>query len=252
MEPVSTHRFRAADAVELTFREFGVGRPVLLVHGFMTPATPTWIDSGIAARLASDGRRVIMPDLRGHGDSVPQSDAYPADALTSDLLSLVTHLRLTDYDLVGYSLGGRIVARALALGALPRRAVIGGTGLDPIVHAAGRGGNYRRILSNLGTFEPGTPEAQFEGYLKQVNADPVALMRVFDTFVDTPVEALGAVDVPALVIAGERDTSRGSVGDLAAAIPHAELRIVPGDHYGALWAPQFIDAVCSFLADGSA
>jgi hypothetical protein len=62
---------------------------------------------------------------------------------------------LGEYDLGGYSLGAWIVARPLTLGAKPQRAFIGGTGPDPIVHATGRGENYRRILSNLGTWEPG-------------------------------------------------------------------------------------------------
>jgi hypothetical protein len=93
----------------------------------------------------------------------------------------------------GYSLGARIVARALTLGARPRRAFIGGTGLDPIGHAAGRGENYGRTLSNLAVWEPGTPEAEFEGYVRQVGAEPGALIRVLDTFVDTTKEDLAQV-----------------------------------------------------------
>jgi pimeloyl-ACP methyl ester carboxylesterase len=206
------------------------------------------VDTGIAARLAERERRVIMPDMRGHGASVPAgSGAYPADALTSDALALIAHLGLSDFDLGGYSLGARIVARALTLGAAPRRGFIGGTGLDPIVHAAGRGENYRRILSNLGTLEPGTPDAEFEGYLRQIGADPAALIQVLDTFVDTPRDALTQVTVPALVLAGEDDTDRGSVDDLAAALPGSSLRRVPGNHYTALTSPELMDHLVRFL-----
>jgi pimeloyl-ACP methyl ester carboxylesterase len=153
------------------------------------------------------------------------------------------------YDLGGYSLGGRIVARAPTLGATPQRAFIGGTGLDPIVHAAGRGENYRRILTNLGTWQPGTPEPQFEGWVRQVGGNPVALIRVLDTFVDTAQEDLARVEVSTLVIAGDRDTDRGSVEDLAAILPNTELQRIPGDHFSALTSTELKDQLVRFLGN---
>lgn len=221
----------------------------MLLHGYTSSAQGNWVQTGIAGRLAAAGRRVIMPDMRGHGPGPKphDPDAYPADALTDDGLALIAHLELGDYDLGGYSLGARIAARMLALGATPGRAVLGGTGLEPILHAAGRGGNYRRMLSNLGTFEPGSFEAQFEQYLRSSDADPVALMRVLDTFVDTPRELFADVDVPTLVIAGDADTARGSVEELAAVLPHGELRRVPGDHWSALLSAELADEIARFL-----
>jgi len=250
MRRLTTHMLETDDGVSLTYYELGSGRPVVLLHGYNAPAGPTWVDTGIAERLAGDGHRPIMPDLRGHGASVPtDGGAYPADALTTDALTLIAHLDLGEYDLGGYSLGARVVARALTLGARPRRAFIGGTGLDPIVHAADRGENYRRILSNLGTWEPGTPEAQFEGYVRQVGADPVALIRVLDTFVDTAEEDLAKVEVTTLVTAGDQDTDRGSVEDLAAILPNARLQRIPGDHFSALTSAELKDQLARFLSD---
>jgi pimeloyl-ACP methyl ester carboxylesterase len=191
---------------------------------------------------------VIMPDMRGHGASVPAADAYPPDALTTDAQELIAQLALTDYDLGGYSLGARIVARVLALGTRPQRAVIGGTGLDPIVHAAGRGGSYRRLLANLDGWAPGTQEAQFAGYVRQAGGDPVALTRVLDTFVDTGERELAGVEVPTLVIAGEQDTERGSVAELAQLLPNGRLCQIPGDHYGAMVSAQFADELVAFLS----
>ena len=250
MPDLIPHNFEADDGVSLTYYEFGSGRPLVLLHGYMAPALPTWLDTNIADRLANGGHRVIMPDLRGHGASVPTNGhPYPADALTTDLLTFIAYLDLGDYDLGGYSLGARIVARSLTLSAQPQRAVIGGTGLDPIVHAAGRGENYRRILSNLDTWEPGTPEAQFGGWVRQVGADPVALIRVLDTLVDTAEEDLARVDVSTLVIAGDHDTDRGSVEDLAAILPKGELQRIPGDHFSALTSAELKDQLARFLSD---
>ena len=249
MPRLTTHVLETDDGASLAYYELGSGRPLVLLHGYMAPARPTWVDTNIAERLAGAGHRAIMPDLRGHGASVPANGAYPPDALTTDAMALIAHLDLRDYDLGGYSLGARVVARALALGAQPRRAFIAGTGLEPIVHAAGRGENYRRILSNLGTWEPGTPEAQFEGYVRQVGADPVALIRILDTFVDTAEEDLARVEVSTLVIAGDQDTDRGSVEGLAAILPNAQLQRIPGDHFKALTSAELKDQLVRFLSD---
>ena len=249
IEP-ATHTFQAADGLTLAYHEVGSGRPVVLLHGYISAALDTWVRSGAAAGLVAAGRRLIMPDMRGHGASATphEAGAYPRDALTTDAQTLIAHLGLTDYDLGGYSLGARVAARLLALGARPQRALLGGTGLDPIVHAAGRGDNYRRLFAGLGTFEPGTPGAQMQAYMASVNADPVALTHVLDTFVDTPREALAAIQVPTLVIAGDDDKERGSVEDLAAVLPQGRLRRVPGDHLSALLGRQFADEVAAFFA----
>ncbi len=77
-------------------------------------------------------------------------------------------------------------------------------------------------------------------------------MRVFDTFVDTPREALAKVDVPTLVIAGDEDTDRGSVEDLAALLPRATLQKVPGDHATALTSSELKDRLVRFLSDRAA
>src|SRR5438067_4589672 len=118
--------FRAGDGTELAYREIGSGRPLVLLHGFMG-SSDLWLRSGQAAALSARGHHVVLPDMRGHGDSAKPHDAaaYPPDVLADDGLALVDHLGLTDYDLGGYSLGARIVVRMLARGAKPARAVVG-------------------------------------------------------------------------------------------------------------------------------
>ena len=65
------------------------------------------------------------------------------------------------------------------------------------------------ILTNLGTFERGSPEFMAEAFLKTVGGDPEALLRVLDTFVDTPLEVIGHIEIPTLVLSGIDDRDNG-------------------------------------------
>jgi pimeloyl-ACP methyl ester carboxylesterase len=247
---VAVQKFRGRDGVELAYREVGAGRTLVLIHAFTTTAQDSWVDTGIAGRIAGHGYRVVMPDLRGHGDSARphEADAYPPDVLADDGLALIEQLGVTDYDLAGYSLGGRTVVRMLARGAIPRRAVVGGQGLEAVVHTEGRGGRLRHILTNFGTFAPGSPEHAMEGWITARGGDPEALVRVLDTFVGTPETALAAITVPTLVLTGAGDGHNDTAAALAGALPHGRYMMLPGDHMTAVAAPEFVTAVTDFLA----
>jgi pimeloyl-ACP methyl ester carboxylesterase len=244
------HHFRGSDGADLVYRELGEGRPLVLLHGFFSTATVNWIRYGHAATIAARGYRVIMPDLRGHGDSAKPHDAaaYPHDVLAADGLALLEQLALGDYDLGGYSLGGRTVIRMLARGARPARAIVAGMGLEGILDTAGRGEHFRHILTNLGTFERFSPEWNAEAFLKTTGGDPVALLHVLDTFADTPREALATFDMPILVLSGADDQDNGSAEALAAALPNGRLVTIPGGHMSAVTRPELGRAIADFLA----
>lgn len=248
--PTEPQYFESFDGTRIAWREMGKGRPVVLIHGYFSNAEVNWVRYGHAALIAARGFRVIMPDLRGHGGSDKPHDptAYAKDALMRDGLALIAHLGLTDYDLGGYSLGARTTVRMLVNGAAPRRVVLSGMGLTGIVSTAGRGGYFRNVLTNLGTFERGTTEWMTEAFLKTTNGDPVALLGVLDTFVDTPVEALADIAQPVLVVSGVEDDDNGSAAALADALPHATFREVPGNHMSAVTKPELGQVIADFLA----
>jgi pimeloyl-ACP methyl ester carboxylesterase len=243
--------FKGRDGAQLAYREMGEGRPVVLIHGFFSTAMVNWVRYGHAATIAGLGYRVVMPDLRGHGNSAKPHDAsaYPRDVLADDGFALIEHLGLTDYDLGGYSLGGRTTVRMLARGARPGRAIVAGAGWDGIVNTAGRGAHFRHILTNLGTFERGSAEWMAEAFLKTVGGDPVALLQVLDTFVDTSRESLGRIETPTLVLMGSDDHDTGSGEDLAAALPHGQYAVMPGTHMSAVTKPDLGTAIAGFLGD---
>ena len=202
-----SNSFLSADGVRIAWREIGEGRPLLLIHGYFSEADTNWIKFGHAGLLAIAGYRVIMPDLRAHGLSGKPHDPvhYPKDILADDQFALIDHLGLTDFDLGGYSLGGRTVARMLARGCKPRRAIISGMGLQGLTSTDKRGDHFRHILDNLGKHEKGTPAWMAEAFLKTTGGDAVALRCILDTFVDISEEQLHVFDLPIVVICGEDD-----------------------------------------------
>ncbi len=250
MVELPIHPFRGRDGASLVFRETGQGRPLLLIHGFFSTATTNWVRFGHAAMLAARSHRVIMPDLRGHGESARPHDAaaYPPDVLADDGFALIEHLGLAGYDLGGYSLGGRVVIRMLARGALPGRAIAAGMGLEDILHTAGQGAFFRHLLTHLGTFAHGTKEWEAEAFLKTVGGDPLALLQVLETSVDTPREVLERITTPILVLAGIDD--QRSTRELAAALPNGQYAVIPGSHMGAVTKPQLGAAIADFLDGG--
>ena len=251
MPDLPLHRFRRLDGVELAWREVGAGRPFVLLHGLMGGGARL-ADQGLVAALAEHGYRVILPDLRGHGDSGRPHDpaCYPPDILADDVLALVGHLGLEDYDLGGYSMGGKLVLRLLARDARPAHAVVGGQGLDALDAESDRTDGHRRILAAVasGAVPPaGSPEEPMAAWIRQSGVDPRAVGFVLGTFVATPADALRPVTVPTLVIVGDRD-SRGATADsLAALLPQGRLVVVPGDHATAPEATEFTTAILEFL-----
>ncbi|MDB5696414.1 MAG: hydrolase [Sphingomonas bacterium] len=248
--PIEPQYFASWDGVRLAWRELGDGRPAVLLHGFFSDATTNWIRYGHAAALAAEGFRVIMPDLRAHGSSDKPHDpvAYPTDALTRDGHALIAHLGVTNYDLVGYSLGARTVSRMLATGAKPRRVVFSGMGLEGLTDTGRRAGHFRDILTNLGKHERGSGAWMAEQFLRTTGGDAQALLGIIDTFADTPIETIRSFDWPTAVVCGDDDRDNGSAPDLAAALPNGRYVEVPGGHMSCVVKPELGRAIADFLA----
>lgn len=249
---MSTHRFAGRDGADLTYIDTGAGRPLILVHGFLGTGSHM-LGPGPGRALAEQGYRVVLPDLRGHGDSSKSHDitAYPPDVLADDGLALIDHLGFGDgeYDLGGYSFGARIVVRMLARGARPGRAIVAGQGLAKV--SGPQGDESRRMLVALidGTpLDPGSPAGRMAGWLSQLGGDPQALVNVVDSLVPTSADELRRITVPTLVVIGAQD-ERSDADELAALLPGSRFVRVPGDHDGALTAPELATEIAAFLAE---
>jgi pimeloyl-ACP methyl ester carboxylesterase len=104
--------------LDIAYEERGPaeGKPVFLIHGFPDDVR-TW--DAVAAPLAADGWRVIMPYLRGYGPTRFLSAATPRSgqqgALGSDLKDLMDTLGIEQAYLAGYDWGGRAACIVAAL-----------------------------------------------------------------------------------------------------------------------------------------
>ncbi|HEY0311412.1 MAG TPA: alpha/beta fold hydrolase [Allosphingosinicella sp.] len=247
----TTQTFEAPDGVRLAWHEVGEGRPVLLLHGLFSNAATNWIRFGHAAAIAERGFRVIMPDLRAHGDSGKphEAAAYPPDVLAHDGLALIAHLGLTHYDLGGYSLGARTSVRMAIMGAAPRRLIVSGMGLRGLLHTTGRSEHFRHVLTGMGTHPRGSPEWLAEAFLKTTKGDPQALLPLLGSFVDSSEAELRGLTMPTLVLAGAEDRDNGSAEDLAHLLPDARFVEVPGNHMSAVTKPELGRAIADFLAE---
>ena len=97
-----------ADSTQLYYKDWGRGRPVVLIHGWPLSAD-SWDSQAYA--LANAGFRVIAYDRRGFGRSSQPWLGYDYDTLTEDLRLVMKTCDVTDGALVGFSMGGGEVAR---------------------------------------------------------------------------------------------------------------------------------------------
>jgi len=88
--------------MKLSFREFGEGTPIMILHG-LYGSSDNWVSIG---RSLADEFRVILPDLRNHGNS-PHTPTHTYEAMSDDILELADSIGLGKFILAGHSMGGK-------------------------------------------------------------------------------------------------------------------------------------------------
>jgi pimeloyl-ACP methyl ester carboxylesterase len=250
MSGASVHYWTASDGIELAYHELGTGRPVVLLHGLFSDANVNWIKFGQADRIASRGFRVIMPDLRAHGLSgrPHEPEHYPRGILAQDLRDLIAHLGLTDFDLGGFSLGSRTTVEGVGEGLRPRRAILGGAGLQGLQHWERRKNFFLEAIERFDSVERGDPHWLSIQFMKSQKVDRVAAGLLLQSFADAFMEWLKAFTMPTLVVCGSEDEDNGSAAELAAILPNAVFREVPGTHMSSVTKSDFGETIAEFLA----
>jgi pimeloyl-ACP methyl ester carboxylesterase len=233
--PGFEERLLEAPGARLRYLAAGDGEPVLLVHG-LGGAAGNWV---ALAPLLLPGRRLLVPELPGHGGSSPLPAAPSLTAFADRLALLLERERATPAAIVGHSLGGAIALRLAIRRPETVRAVVlaGAAGISSTTRAA------RYALTITGILKPGRRIAPHRGrvvrsaFLRRLvfghwgASDPPALSaEVVEAFLAGPgrhtdtVSAakalvrddlrldLDRVACPALVLWGARDNQL-PVGD---------------------------------------
>jgi non-heme chloroperoxidase len=150
--------------VEIYYEDHGSGKPIVLIHGYPLSGA-SWEKQ--LPTLLNAGYRVITYDRRGFGKSSQPTGGYNYDTFAEDLHKIITKLKLNDFTLVGFSMGGGEVAR-----------YIGKYGSKGIAKAV--------IISGVPPFllkTPDNPEGVdagvFEGIEKTIRADRYAFFTEF-------------------------------------------------------------------------
>ncbi len=275
--PLLTVTKDAKIPVELHYEDHGVGKPVVLIHGW--PLSGRAWEPQVPALVAA-GHRVITYDRRGFGGSSQPFTGYDYDTFAADLDALMRHLDLKEATLVGFSMGGGEVVRYLARYGTDRvkKAVLASAvppyllkstdnpdgGLDEATIASFESavkGDRLAFLEQFTTnfFSAGKELKVSEAQVKYARdlaafASPKGTLDCIAAFARTDFrDDLKKVTVPTLVIHGDADgivPFEVSGKRSAAAIAGAKLVVIKGGPHGinASHAAEFNQALLAFLA----
>lgn len=246
---------RTTDGVNLFYRDWGEGPPVVFVASWSMPSD-SWSYAMLA--LSEQGLRCVAFDRRGHGRSSDPGLGYDFDTLADDIAAVLDALDLRGITLVGHSMAGAEIVRYLTRHGSSRiaRIVLVSTttpllmrtadnpnGIDAAVFESMRADQLMRdfpkwIEDNLGPF--GTPQTspQMLEWVRSMalQASLQALVHLNRALTREDFRAeLTGISVPALVIHGDQDvscpidlTGRAT----AELVPGAQLKVYEGAPHG--------------------
>jgi pimeloyl-ACP methyl ester carboxylesterase len=246
-------KFNSA-GVDIAYEVWGEGPPILLIHGFASNAFVNWRDTHWVKVLTEAGRQVIATDNRGHGQSQKLYDPadYSSPLMADDAKRLLEHLNIEQADVMGYSMGARISAfLTMTYPSRVRRAVFAGLA-SRMISGVGGSDEIAAALEAPSRDDVNDQMALgFRLFAEQTGSDLNALAAcIRSSRVKIKQEALAAIKVPVLVVAGENDDVAGDVAGLTSIIPGSKGVVLPRrNHMNAVGDRGYKDAVLAFLKD---
>ncbi len=253
------------NGLRMYYETHGSGRPLVLLHGGL--GSGEMFGPNIAA-LAAD-RRVIAPDLQGHGRTADIDRPISLELMADDIASLIDHLGLDRPDVVGYSLGAGValfigVRHPEKIGKLViASAYLRPDAVDPALRA-----QQGQVSAAAAEFMKETPMYQLYERVAPRPEDFGRLLDKIGAYMAEPfdyTEQVRSLTIPTLLMASDADQAPpshyaemfklldgglrdgGWMGENRPKGGHA-LAIVPGlTHYSLFASPLFAANVLAFL-----
>ncbi len=234
--------------IEMYYEEYGVGKPLVLLHGFGGCAQ-TW--HPFTAEL-SERHRLIVVDLRGHGRSTNPENKFTHREAASDVFLLLEKLGVGQFSAMGISSGGMTLLHMAA--SQPKR-------IDSMVliSATSHFPDQARDIFRRVSFGTMPPEVQemYRECAKRGDAQIRQLITQFNAFhnnyddMNFTARDLSTITARTLVVHGDRDRFFPidiPVG-IYRSIPDAELWIIPGGDHVPIYDPTvpFTSTALRFL-----
>lgn len=264
--------------IDIHYEDHGQGQPVVLIHGY--PLNGDSWERQHRVLLAA-GYRVVTYDRRGFGRSSRPTTGYDYDTFAADLNALLTHLDLTEVNLVGFSMGSGEVTRYLGRygsGRIRKAALFGAIPPYLLKTDDNPEGVDRSVFDDIKTTIIRDRYAYFEDFLNNFyNVDKLAPSRISDqawqasfsvaagasphatyACVDTWLTDfradLPSIDVPVLVVHGTEDRIlpfEATARRLPGLIKDVRLVPVEGGPHNIAWThpDEVNDALLTFLAE---
>jgi 3-oxoadipate enol-lactonase len=255
MERIPSQRIKSSDA-EIAYWTLGAGTPVVLLHPF--PAHHEfWLP---VAETLSTRYRVILPDLRGHGESSVGEGPATMEKHAADIARVMDDANLGRTPLVGVSIGGyvlfefwrkhrgRVAALALCNTKAPADGPEARAGrLQAANDVLERGAEpfFESMIPKLmGRTTRETRPDLVEGALRMMRKmSPENVAQVQRGMAARPdsIETLKTINVPTLLVTGDEDLMAGvnEAELMRSHIANSQLRVIPkAGHYSPWEQPQ--------------
>jgi pimeloyl-ACP methyl ester carboxylesterase len=217
--------------VNLRYKVWGKGEPILLLHGAME----YWREWRTQIPVFAKQYKVIAVDTRGHGESTFTDRELSYELMADDMLDMMAQLGLDSINVVGFGDGGIIgMIMAAKQPTKFRKLVAIGANLDPDTTSV-----YPEVLTKVKAWDYDKMAFYLQVKFKEnpnVKLLPAMARRMQKLLLTQPrltTRDLANVACPTLIMAGDRDFVKLSHSSyIAEHLPNGYLSIIPGtSHY---------------------